>query len=100
MVKSKRIRHTVVFKLKHPGGSSEEHDFLTSAQSLASISGVENFELLKQISPKNPYDWGISMEFASQAVYDHYNNHPDHVAFVGNRWLKEVDNFLEIDYQL
>ncbi|MBN8825043.1 MULTISPECIES: Dabb family protein [unclassified Spirosoma] len=100
MDKTKRIRHTVVFKLKHANGSSEERNFLTSASALSFIDGVENFELLKQISQKNSYDWGISMEFASQAIYDCYNQHPDHVTFVENRWLKEVDHFLEIDYQL
>jgi hypothetical protein len=38
------------------------------------------------------------MEFADQAVYDGYDAHPDHVAFVRDRWMKEVDDFLEIDY--
>jgi hypothetical protein len=38
------------------------------------------------------------MEFASQAAYDGYNAHPDHVRFVEERWLKEVADFLEIDY--
>jgi len=40
------------------------------------------------------------MEFASQQAYDQYNNHPDHVAFVQNRWIKEVEDFLEIDFEL
>jgi hypothetical protein len=26
------------------------------------------------------------------------NEHPDHVRFVQDRWLPEVDDFLEIDY--
>jgi hypothetical protein len=78
----------------------EEQQFLAAAQQLCSIPGVENFESLKQVSPKNSFEWGLSMEFASQEVYDRYNNHPDHVAFVEQRWLQEVENFLEIDFQV
>lgn len=95
-----RIRHTVAFKLKHPFGSAEEQDFLAAGKRLATIPGVEHFEAMKQISPKNDFDWGFSMEFANQSVYEQYNQHPDHVNFVQQRWLKEVEDFLEIDYQL
>lgn len=94
-----RIRHTVVFKLKHPKGSPEEKNFLAAAMKLAAIPGVEKFELLKQISRKNKYDFGLSMEFASQQAYEKYNTHPEHVSFVEKRWLQEVEDFLEIDYQ-
>ncbi|GAB3927610.1 Dabb family protein [Larkinella terrae] len=92
------ICHTVVFKLKHPAGSAEEQHFLHEARKLSAIAGVENFECLKQVSSKNPYDFGLSMEFANPAVYDHYNNHPDHVQFVQRFWVNEVAEFLEIDY--
>lgn len=92
------IRHTVAFKLKHPAGSAEEQNFLNEARKLTAIGGVGNFECLKQISSKNPYDFGLSMEFASQESYDHYTNHPDHVQFVQRFWVNEVAEFLEIDY--
>jgi hypothetical protein len=39
------------------------------------------------------------MEFASQAKYQAYNEHPEHVAFVKGRWIPEVEEFLEIDYE-
>ncbi len=94
------IRHTVVFKLKHPEGSAEEKDFIKALMKLDEIPGVENFELLEQISSKNDYDYGLSMEFADQKAYDLYSNHPDHIAFVQTRWLREVDIFLEIDFAL
>lgn len=93
------IRHTVVFRLKHPIDSAEERDFLDAALALAKIPGVENFEQLRQVSPKNDYTFGFSMEFADQAAYDGYNAHPDHVAFVEERWKGEVEAFLEIDYE-
>jgi len=93
-----RIRHTVVFTLTHPAGSDGETDFLEAAERLADIPGVEAFELLAEISPKNNYRFGISMEFPDRAAYEQYNAHPDHVRFVQERWLAEVTDFLEIDY--
>ena len=96
----KFIRHTVVFRLKHASGSAEETAFLGAAKNLAVIPGVENFECLKQVSKKNTFTFGISMEFVDQQTYDRYNSHPDHTAFVQERWLKEVEEFMEIDYQL
>ena len=95
-----RIRHMVIFKLKHPEGSAEEQNFLNAIRKLAAIPGVEKFECMRQISKKNKYAFGLSMEFADQQAYDQYNNNPDHIAFVQNRWLKEVDDFLEIDFKL
>jgi hypothetical protein len=50
------------------------------------------------VSPKNAYTFGFSMEFANQADYDTYNDHPLHVAFVRDRWKVEVSDFMEIDY--
>ncbi len=92
------IRHTVVIRLKHMHGSREEADFLAEARTLARIPGVENFEALRQVGKKNEYTFGLSMEFADRAAYDAYNVHPGHVRFVKERWMKEVDAFLEIDY--
>ena len=82
-----RIRHTVTFSLVHEPGSAEERDFLQAAEHLASIPGVEAFELLAEVSPKNGYRYGISMEFADRSAYERYNEHPDHVRFVQERWL-------------
>ena len=92
------IRHTVVMRLKHPKGSREEAAFLEAALVLAKIPGVQNFERLRQISPKCDYDYGFSMEFADQAAYSAYNDHPDHLAFVHGQWVPNVAAFQEIDY--
>ena len=92
------IRHTVVFRLKHPPGSSPEADFLNAAQVLAATPGVKRFERLRQISRKNDFSFGFSMEFADQGAYERYNEHPEHVRFVRERWVPEVEDFLEIDY--
>jgi hypothetical protein len=95
---AKRIRHTVTFTLVHPEGSEGERDFLHAAEQLETIPGVEAFELLAEVSPKNGYRFGISMEFADRAAYERYNEHPDHVRFVEERWMSEVTDFLELDY--
>lgn len=92
------IRHTVVFRLKHPRGSAAEKAFLSDAEVLRGIPGVEKFEKLRQVSGKNDYAFGFSMEFADQAAYQGYNDHPDHMRFVNERWVPEVEEFLEIDY--
>jgi hypothetical protein len=97
-VNAGRIRHTVAFTLGHPEGSAEETNFLDAAKRLAAIPGVEAFELLSEVSPKNGYRFGISMEFADRDAYESYNEHPDHVRFVQERWLVEVSDFLELDY--
>lgn len=93
------IRHTVSFRLRHPAGSPQERNFLEVARrELAGIPGVRQFEQLRQVSPKSDHTFGFSMEFEDQAAYDAYNEHPDHVAFVRDLWLPEVEDFQEIDY--
>jgi hypothetical protein len=92
-----RIRHSVVFTLTHAEGSAEEADFLDALVRLETIPGVEAFELMREVSPKNDYRFGLTMEFADPSAYGAYNEHPQHVAFVSERWDAEVTAFLEID---
>jgi Stress responsive A/B Barrel Domain len=92
-----RIRHSVVFTPTHAEGSAEEADLLAAIRCLAVIPGVEAFELMREVSPKNDYRYGLTMEFADAAAYRAYNEHRDHVAFVERRWETEVGDFLEID---
>jgi hypothetical protein len=94
-----RIRHTVAFVLHHEPGSEQERDFLAAQARLGDIPGVEAYELLREVSPKNGFRFGCSMEFANAEAYRAYNDHPDHVAFVRDRWQAEVKDFLEIDYE-
>lgn len=93
------ILHSVIFNLKHEKGSEAERQFLEDGKRiLTSIPTVTNFQVYKQTSVKNDYDHGFAMEFANQADYDAYNEHPLHVQFVNERWVTEVEKFLEIDY--
>lgn len=94
------IRHTVTFKLKHQTGSIAESKFLEAAKELASLPTAKKFECLKVMGNKNNYDFALSMEFDNMSAYDAYNNHQDHVNFVQERWIPEVIDYIEIDYQL
>jgi hypothetical protein len=95
------IRHMVIFNLKYSKGSAEADKFLSDGKRiLTSIPEVTKFEACNQVSPKNDYDYGFTMDFANQADYETYNAHPAHESFVEERWKKEVDRFLEIDFKL
>jgi hypothetical protein len=91
------IRHSALFRLKHPAGSAGEAGFLSALAGLKGISGVDHFQIARETSPKNSFDFAVSMTFADQAAYDGYNGHPLHVAFVQRRWLPEVVEFMEHD---
>ena len=92
------IRHTVIFTLKQPGNAAVETAFFDAARKLSAIAGVQHFECLRQISKKNNFDYGVSMEFDNSKIYEAYNQHPDHLSFIEKYWLKDVADFLEIDY--
>jgi hypothetical protein len=98
ILSGQRIRHTVVFSIRHDPCSAEAEAFLAALRSLEAIDGVEGLEVVRQVSVKNTYGLGVVMEFASRAAYDAYNGHPDHVAFVEDRWDAEVTDFMEIDF--
>jgi quinol monooxygenase YgiN len=100
-MKKETIKHMVIFCLHVGKDNLQAEAFLKeSAEELAVIPGVERFEVFKQVSAKNDYDYGFSMEFSDQQAYDAYNVHPVHQKYVAERWLKEVSRFLEIDFQL
>ncbi len=92
-----RVRHSVVFRLAHAEGSPGQAEFLAAIAGLGAIAGVEDFELGREVSPKNDFQFALTMEFANQSMYEAYNAHPDHVAFVTSRWASEVVDFLEVD---
>ena len=93
------IQHTVVFRLVHEPGSAAEEGFLDSAQAtLTRIPGVGHFVVNRQVGGKSDLAWQFSMVFVDQEAYDAYNTHPDHVAFVRDRWGSEVAAFEEFDF--
>ena len=92
------IVHSVFFRLNHEAGTEAERMFLSKIAELSNIPGVENFQTLKEVSPKNSFSFGLSMEFSDQETYDSYTAHPDHVRFVQEVWMREVAEFQEIDH--
>jgi Stress responsive A/B Barrel Domain len=94
------IRHTVSFRLGHAVGTPEAENFFMNAERLARIPGVTQFEILTQISEKSEFTHALSMEFADAAAYAGYNEHPDHLRFVTDIWLPEVEKAQELDYEL
>ncbi len=95
-----KIKHTVMFNLKHKSDAPETEKFLRDAQQiLTAIPGVENFQVFRQVSSKNEFHYCFSMVFAGSTAYQAYNNHPDHVKFVKERWDTEVSKFLEGDFE-
>lgn len=94
------IRHSVILTLKSSLSPEDKTQYFAAVDELKQIPGVQKFEVLKQISAKNPFEFGISMEFENQEAYDVYANHSLHVAFVEKYWAACVADFLEIDYQL
>ena len=93
------INHTVFFKLKFVHGSIEEKNFFATAAVLATIPGVQDFKRLREISPKNHFDFGFAMKFADKSDYGQYNRHPLHIQFVNQHWVSDVIDFIEIDYE-
>ena len=91
------IRHAALFRLVHASGSPAEAAFLKALTGLKAIPGVGFFQIAHEVSPKNPYAFAVSMMFTGQAEYDAYNVHPLHVAFVRDRWVPEVAEFMEHD---
>ena len=91
------ICHAALFRLKHTRDSSEEWGFLAALAGLRAIPGVQDFQIRREVSPKNAFDFVVSMTFSDQAAYDAYNLHPDHQGFVQGRWVPEVADFMEHD---
>jgi heme-degrading monooxygenase HmoA len=91
------IRHAALFRLKESKGTAGEASFLAALATLRDIPGVQDFAIRREISPKNSYDYAVSMVFTDQAAYKAYNDHPLHESFVQTRWIPEVAEFMEHD---
>lgn len=91
--------HTVMFSLHTAPDSEATKEFLRDGKEmLTKIPGVENFEVRRQVSKKNRYQFGFSMHFSDAAAFQRYLEHPLHTQFVKERWKPEVADFLEADY--
>lgn len=94
------VLHTVLFDLKHALDSTAANRFLSDGYAILSkLPGVHDFQAFRQCSPKNDFQYGFYMRFATQAAYDTYSAHPEHNRFVEERWATEVTRFQESDFQ-
>ncbi len=99
-LKNGEVLHTVIFDLKYPVGSPEAEKFLADGYNiLTKVPGVHDFQVFRQVSPKNDYQYGFYMRFKNQADFDSYTANPDHTKFVTERWDTEVSRFQESDFQ-
>ncbi|CAM4203245.1 Dabb family protein [Cytophagaceae bacterium 50C-KIRBA] len=92
------IYHSVFLQFKSDLSQEQRDLFFSEAKKLAEIPWVQSLECLREISPKNSYEFGLIMQFETDALYEAYTHHPDHVRFVENIWIPSVANFQEIDY--
>lgn len=92
------IRHVVVFNLKHELDDPKTAKFLEEGKEiLTAIPEVKNFQVFRQVSKKTNFNFCFYMEFADSTAYKTYNDNPEHVKFVKERWKTEVSDFMEID---
>jgi len=91
------IRHAGLLTFKSTVSEQVKIDFFLALKALEEIPGVQQMEISKQISTKNPFEYAFSMVFDSQTIYDAYTNHPQHDAFVQTWWIPNVEDFMEID---
>lgn len=94
------IRHVVVFNLKHELDDPKTSQFLEEGKEiLTAIPEVKNFQVFRQVSKKTNFNFCFYMEFADSTAYKTYNDNPEHVKFVKERWETEVSDFMEIDLE-
>ena len=91
-------RHMVIFDF-HAGTDSEKISlFLSDAERILSeIPGINDFQVCRQVSPKNDFPYCFLMDFDTIEIFKAYEQHPNHSGFVNDRWIPEVSRFLEID---
>lgn len=94
------IYHSVFLQFKANIHQKQKDDFFSEAKKLAHIPGVQSFQCLQEISPKNSFEYGLIMQFETEQIYEAYTQHPDHVHFVENVWIPSVAHFQEIDYTI
>ncbi len=96
-----KIKHLVIFSLKEDIDNEEAQHFLQEGQQmLTSIPVVQDFEVLREISHQNDYQFGFAMEFANKSDFDFYLTHPFHVQFLQTRWKTQVSKFMEMNFRL
>ncbi|MES1225709.1 MAG: Dabb family protein [Bacteroidota bacterium] len=94
------IKHTVTFKFKDSITTSEKEIFFKALANLKSILGVQKFEILNRVYKDNNSEYAIFMEFENKETYQAYTQNEVHLDFIKNYWLKFVETFKEMDFDI
>jgi len=62
------LQHSVLFSMKENIDTPRLKQFLKAAVELTNIPGVITFKSWKQISKKNAFQYGLSIEFTTHEV--------------------------------
>jgi Stress responsive A/B Barrel Domain len=54
---------------------------------------------VRRIGARNAFALGVVFTFAGEAAHRAYKANPLHDRLVQERWIPEVEEFLEIDYE-
>ena len=97
------ITHVVVFWVKPEVQDGREQLFAAAREHLPRIPGVQNLRYGASIPSERPvvdtsYTMAISMDFASQADLDTYQQHPEHLAFIAKVVKPLVERVLLYDF--
>lgn len=93
------IRHMAVFNLYHAAGSPEEAAFLSQAEYLGTLPGVQNFRVWRQTSRQAPYAFAICMEFGSEPEFRAYMMDPEHLNFAHDKWYPHVSSTMDVNFE-
>jgi heme-degrading monooxygenase HmoA len=93
-----KITHTVQLKFKAEVDAEQQGVFFAAADKLKNIPGVKHFEVMRQVSSKNQFQYLLSMVFDNDEIYQQYNQNPVHLDFIEKQWKPKVESFLEADF--
>ena len=91
------LHHSVIFKFKEGTSELRKREFFTAANRLSLILDVKHFEILRQPSSKNEFEFGLVIVFNDTPVYQKYTADPELGLSLQNYWLKLQTIFLELD---
>jgi len=95
------IKHIVLLNFKPTITPQQIADCLLAAtKMLTPIPGVKNFFAGKSLPVRGEpkYKYALLMEFADEAVFKAYREHPEHIKFATQMMRPVVEETLILDY--
>ena len=90
-----RIRFFASFRLNYGVGSEAEAEFFREYQALAELPQIENFQLMRDVTPPeySNCQYVVMMEYADAEAHDSFHRTPEHNRFVSEIWGPAVAEF-------